>query len=117
MNLKRQKNPKSAWGEIKLTYQNTAVYISLINYVLLAGNAYSLWVRDWANLPLWAFLLMLGAVIFVAMIIEYKFSMPAQYRALWDQCYRHSTMLPNEVNEIKAKLDEINEKLDHANKH
>ena len=111
--IKQQKHISTFWGVAKITYTHTAVYFNLGTFLLTTAVFWFTTGSKWSikylgfsiTYPGFLACLICGAIC--AGIIIYKFEMPSSFRFWFDQGYKHSTLLPADIEEIKQILRRI----------
>jgi len=98
-------------GAVKITYTNTAPYINI--YTALSVSAIFWYTSGWKlsvkylglsiTYPGFMAICLLFGIIFS--LIVYKFEMPSSMRFLFDQWFKHSTLLPARLDALDHKLD------------
>ncbi len=100
-------------GAAKVTYTNTAPYINI--YTALSVSAIFWYTSGWKlsvkyigfsiTYPGFMAICLLAGIVFS--LIVYKFEMPSSMRFLFDQWFKHSTLLPARLDNIENKLDKL----------
>lgn len=107
--LLRQHNLGSSIGGLKDIVMRTMFYVTALNFIMLVVTSYSVSLRDfmgnyvgWFSFPV--FLGILVFILFVAIIIEYKFILPSQWNFVNKQQYEHESPIKKDMEEIKDRL-------------
>ncbi len=117
--LKQHKVP---WvGGLKEMLAQTAFYVSMINFVLIAVVAYSTTLRvfilDWIPwFKLWMFLGGLVIIVLVVMVLEYKYIAPSLYSFRSKQMFEHESKITDALKRIEGHLEKggsVEQKLDN----
>ncbi len=129
--IKRYKIPFI--GALKETLSQTVFWMSIINFLLIGLTAYNTTLKTYIIdlLPwvqAWMFILVMVCILAIAMLIEYKFIMPAYYEFRGGQYKKHSewngsstgTETKEEVKdfsreELKKILNEVLDERDRNN--
>ena len=105
-----KQNDSNIWvGGAKEVLGHTIFWVSMINFVLIAATAYNTTLKDyiinymgWVTFPL--FMLFLAIVVFIAMLIEYRFIIPSVMAFRNKQEYEHQNLIRKDLDKIKKKL-------------
>lgn len=111
--LKFKQNSLSAGiGGLKAILLQTTFYVSLLNFALITITAYNTTIAPyaakympWFNMPM--FLFVMGIILVMAMVMEYKYIYPAMIKFQNEQEYEHQSLLRRDLSDIKKELDEI----------
>lgn len=112
----KQVNIGNWWGMLITLAGRLGTYVSMINLVLIAFFAYpsvSVFITNLVGivLPFWAFLLIVIALPFVAMIFEYIFGLPSFITFNNQQAYKHGNPMREDIEILKEDTRKIKEKL------
>ncbi len=115
--LVRQYNFGPWLGGLKDLFSRTTLYISIINFILIAITAYEVTLKSlilqyvpWMSF--WVYFLTLVAIVLLVMVLEFKFIVPSHYTFINKQEYEHQSLYAKDLKEIKERLKMIEEKLD-----
>ena len=103
-------------GGFKDLFSRTMLYISIINFILIAITAYDVTLRSFVlqYLPwisFWIYLVILIGVVLLAMVLEFKFIIPSHYTFLNKQEFEHQNLIRKELEDIRKELQELREEL------
>ena len=116
MKFMKQRQVGNWWGGFKQLGTQIAIYITMLNLVLLAATAYtttfSTWFRDNnLEIPFWLFMGVIVAGIIVMMFVEYKFSLPSFFSFWNDQFWKHNNPVKIELKAIRKENKELKESM------
>lgn len=100
------------WGLVRQSVNHSMLYLGMINFGLIIITAYHTTVREVTPIP---FYLYFGCIIVVwiaALVFEYKYSMPSNLGYMADQAYKHGSIVPKEIEAIRAELAAIRKLLE-----
>lgn len=112
------------WGTFAQVATQGAIFITIINLVLLTATAYNTTLNPWFELkglyiPFWVFMGSIIVFLLFAAILIYKFALPSFYSFFNDQFYRHGNLLKRDLELLKEengkilkKLEELKEELE-----
>ena len=88
----------------------TAIWIGMVNFILIAITAYSTTIRpglgwEWFSLPLFLLFLVLLALGVMAMV--YKFVVPSYYSFRGGQYDEHGGQTRERLEEISKRLEDL----------
>lgn len=111
----RQRRAGIHVGGFKHVLIQTVFYISLINFGLIAVTAYTV-MREHILVYLpwfkfWMFIVILGFMVLLAMILEFKFIYPSYMAFKNIQEYEHQNLLRKDLAEVLKGLSRIERKL------
>jgi len=93
----------------------TAVYLSVINFALIAPTAYAVLKPSIVDIVPWmsfgVFMGILVGLVLVIMFLEYKFMMPSHIAFLSGQKYKHENPFREDLEEANERLKRIEKKL------
>ncbi len=107
----KQKRVGKFIGGLKELLARVTFYISILNFLMIIATTYYTTVRHVYDIPFWLFFLILAAIVFVAMIVEYTIVMPSQIAFLNWQAYTHDNPIRKDLERVMSKLEEIEKKL------
>jgi len=91
------------------------VYLSMINFALIAPTAYAVLKPSIVGIIPWmsfgVFIGILVGLVLVTMFLEYKFMMPSHIAFLNKQVYKHESPVRKDLREVLKRLERIEEKL------
>lgn len=101
-------------GGVKDLSSHTAIYISGLNMLMIAVTAYHTTLREYIqNIAPWfnfgMFLMALFIVVFVLIIMEYKFVLPSTWAFRNMQQYKHEYPIKRDIRKLSEKLDRLEE--------
>ena len=103
-------------GGVKDLLQRSLFYVTAINFFLLIITSWGIILRDhiaqyisWFTFPVFVGLLVF--VILFAMLIEYKFILPATWKFINRQRYQHGEPLKSDLQKVLDRLDRIEKAL------
>jgi len=96
-------------GGFKEMLAQTVFYISMINFVLIAITAYNTTLRTYLqswipSFQLWMFFLALVTLVFLIMIVEYKFIAPSLYSFRSRQMFEHESKIMDILKRIEGRI-------------
>ena len=97
----------TAWGLIRQSINHLMLYMGMINFGLIIITAYHTTVSEVTSIPFYAYLGFIVMVWISALVVEYKISIPSNLGFMADQAYKHGSIVPKEVEAIRAELAEI----------
>ena len=102
----KQKNVGNTWGYIAQTASQGAVFITVINFFMLAATffatAFSPYlIERGISLPFWLFLVLLTIPIISMGFVMFKYAVPSFFSAFNDQFYKHGSNLKKDMAELK----------------
>ena len=112
--LKQYKIP---WvGGFKETLAQAAFWLTVINFNLIAITAYNTTLSEptsnfylpWLNFPV--FIGTLVFLVFIGMVIEYKFIVPSLYMFRSRQMFEHESTITRKLDKILKELKKKDEK-------
>lgn len=110
-----QHKPIPRIGGGKEVLIRTAVYLSMINFALIAPTAYAVLKPSIIGLIPWmsfgVFMGILVSIVLVIMFLEYKFMMPSHIAFLSGQKYKHENPFREDLEEANKRLKRIEKKL------
>jgi len=91
------------------------VYLSMINFALIAPTAYAVLKPSIVGIIPWmsfgVFIGILVGIVLVVMFLEYKFMMPSHIAFLNEQKYKHESPIRLDLEEILRRIKEMERKL------
>lgn len=104
-----QRNIGKQWGIFAQVASQLAIFVSMINLLLIAATAYNTTLSGWfiekgIDIGFWHFVFIIVGLLGVAFILLYKFALPSFFEFWNDQFYRHDNPLVRDVEEIKKML-------------
>jgi len=94
-------------GGFKNLLMRTTSYIAILNFLMIAVTAYYTTVRYFLPIPFAIFMLCLVLLVFVAMLIEWRYVLPSEIRFLVWQQYIHENPLVRDVKELKEAVKRL----------
>lgn len=115
----RQRNLGNTWGYIAQTASQAAVFITVVNFFMLAGTffvtaAAPFLLEKGVVIPFWLFLAVLVVPVAIAGALLFKFAVPSFFSAFNDQFYKHGSLLKRDIDRIKERLRIEDEKEDEV---
>jgi len=114
--LARQYNFGPWLGGFKDLFSRTMLYISIINFILIAITAYHVTLKvfllqylPWMSF--WMYFIGLVVIVLLAMVLEFKFIIPSHYTFLNRQEFEHQNLIRKELEGIKKELEELRKEL------
>jgi len=106
MKLFGQHNIGKQWGMFAQTMGQLAIFVSAINFLLIAITAYnttlSVWFVNWGiHIQLWMFLCVVIVLLLVIFVLLYKFALPSYYSVFNEQFYQHDNLLRKDIDVLK----------------
>lgn len=99
------------WGAAKSTFANASIYMAIFNTAMIVPMAYVTWISPWLQLqgmsmPFWVFggIILVGAT--VAMLFEYKLSLPSIISFGNEQNWKHDNPIRAKLNNIEKRMSE-----------
>ncbi len=119
--LTRQYNVGGFVGGIKDILTRVILYVSFINFLLLAVTAYHTTLEStlrtwmsWMTLPI--FVGILTVLVLISMVIEYKIVLPSTIAYLNLQGYKHQNPIREQLDRVERTLADIQEKIQEQEK-
>ena len=105
--LQQQRSLGSLPGAVKIIWTHIAVYVNAMTFILVMVTAYHTTVNPVTGLsfPIYAFVM--GIIIIVVMVLEYKYIMPSSFKFHFDQSIIHSTVFKGWMERVDVKLESI----------
>ena len=98
-------------GAMKELAVRTAFYISVLNFIMISVTAYNTTIKHYLDIPFWLFVVILGTIVFMAMLFEYAIVYPSVVAFNSRQWYKHNNPLVKDIKEIKEELKKLREDL------
>ena len=101
------------WGTVKVLLGQVVFYATMVNMLMIAATAYNTTIREWTiiylgfELNFLAFLGIIGLVLLLALVFEYKVTLPGFFGFTNQQQYKHDNPIRRDLEEIKERLIEI----------
>jgi len=110
--LAKQYNFGPWLGGLKDLFSRTMLYISIINFILIAVTAYNVTLKAFLLqyvpwITFWMYFAVLVTIVLLAMALEFKFIVPSHYTFLNKQEFEHQNLIRQELKEIKDILDTL----------
>jgi len=111
------------WGRFRYVYGHAATYIAMVQMALIAAMAYNTTVQPWASeylgwsIHFWQYCTVLVVILGVGMVLEFTLGVPAFLTTANEQWYKHGNPVKTNLDAVKAKQAEIEEKLNKVMKH
>jgi hypothetical protein len=104
MKQPNQKNYKII-GALQYEFSRVGIYIGAHNFLVLAGTGYLI-IKGWLPIPLWLFMLLDVALIFLLMIFDYLYVLPSVLSFTNMQRWEHNNPWRKYMEEMKAEIIE-----------
>ena len=111
------------WGQFRFVYGHAALYVGMLQMLLIILMAYNTTLRPWItdylgwNITLWQYCLVLGGLLIIGMALEFMFGVPSYLTVVNEQTYKHGNPIKTGIDEINRRQDEMDGKLDKVMKH
>ena len=117
----KQKYIGKQWGTIVQVSAQGAIFITLINLLLLSVTAFNTTLSPWfklkgIDLPFWMFMACIIVFLGFLAILLYKFALPSFFSVFNDQFYRHGNLLKRDIELLQADNKKILKKLGEMEK-
>ena len=101
------------WGRFRFMYGHAVFYVGAIQLALVAAMAYNTTVQPWISqylgwdITFWQYCLILVAVLFTAMVLDFLFGVPALIAVANEQQYKHESPIKRDLTAVNRKVDRI----------
>lgn len=108
-------------GGFKDLFSRTMLYISIVNFILIAVTAYDVTLKSFILqyvpwISFWMYFLILIVVVLLAMVLEFKFIVPSHYTFLNKQEFEHQNLIRKELEGVKNELSKLKKGLNKLRK-
>jgi len=110
------------WGQFRFAFAHAALYVGMIQMLLIVLMAYNTTLRPWItdylgwNIAFWQYGLILGVLLIIGMALEFMFGVPSYLTVVNEQTTKHNNPIMIGIDEVKDKQEEIEAKLDKVMK-
>jgi len=99
-------------GGLKNVFSRAQFYLSLINFFQVSVVTYAIVVKGFAAWMTWyEYLALLGGVVIVAMVFEYKIMLPSEMAFSNWQWWTHGNPLKPAIEDLQKEIRELREEL------
>ena len=117
----KQKNVGNTWGYIAQTASQGAVFITVVNFFMLAATFFATALSPYLlaraiAIPFWLFIVGLTVPFVIVGFILFKYAVPSFFSAFDHQLLKHGSKLKNDMEELKQGNRDIMERLEKMEK-